>query len=75
MMALVVHNMLGCTAEKIQQKIINIFKSFDLQILQIEIEIIGLPSVDFLDVTLDLKRTTVSDPTKIQTITLRLLVI
>ena len=48
---IVVCNMQGCTAEKLRQKIINIFKSFDLQI---EIAI-GLPSVDFLDVTLDLK--------------------
>ena len=48
---IVVRNMRGRTAEKLRQKIINIFKSFDLQI---EIAI-GLPSVDFLDVTLDLK--------------------
>ena len=51
---IVVRNMRGCTNDKLQKNIIKTFKSFRLQI---EIAT-GLPSVDFLDVTLDLKSNT-----------------
>lgn len=51
---IVVRNMRGRTTDKVRKDIIKTFKSFDLQI-----EIVtGLPSVDFLDVTLNLKNNT-----------------